>query len=131
MEAEGIAVANPAPGFLKVPRSHIVLRPAGARVRVTLNGEVLADSRDAIEMREGTYAPVFYVPRKDVRMERLERSAHSSHCPYKGDASHFSLVGGARDVAWSYERPYDEMLEIRDLISFYPKRVDAIAVSNE
>lgn len=122
---------NPAPGFQNVPRSHIALRPAGARVRVTLNGEVLADSRDAIEMREGSYAPVYYLPRRDVRMERLERSAHASHCSYKGDASHFSLVNGPQNVAWSYEQPYDEMVDIRDLVAFYPKRVDAIAVTSE
>jgi len=122
---------NPAPGFRKVPRSHIVTQAAGRRVRVTLNGELLADSREALEMREGDYAPVYYLPRQDVRMARLERSAHATHCPFKGDAAHYSIVGGPRDVAWSYERPYDEMIEIRDLIAFYPKRVDAIAVSND
>jgi uncharacterized protein (DUF427 family) len=122
---------NPAPGFRNIPRSHIATRPVAVRVRVTLNGEVLADSREAIEMREGSYAPVYYLPRKDVRMARFERSAHSTHCPYKGDAAHFSIVDGPQNVAWSYERPYDEMLEIRDRIGFYPKRVDAIAVSND
>lgn len=122
---------NPAPGFRKIPRSHIVTQPAGRRVRVTLGGAPLADSRDALEMREGDYPPVYYLPRKDVRMERLERSAHATHCPFKGDAAHFSAVNGAQNVAWSYERPYDEMLEIRDLVAFYPKRVDAITVTED
>lgn len=122
---------NPAPGFRQFPRSHIVTRPAGRRVQVVLAGEVLADSRNAIEMREGTYAPVYYLPREDVRMARFERSNHASHCPFKGEATHYSLTGGPRNLAWSYEQPYDEMLDIRDRIAFYPKRVDAISVSND
>ena len=125
------AVPNPAPGFRQFPRSHIVTRPAGRRVQVTLNGEVLADSRNAIEMREGAYAPVHYLPREDVRMARLERSDHATHCPFKGDATHYSLAGGPQDVAWSYERPYDEMQDIRGHLAFYAKRVDAISVSND
>jgi uncharacterized protein (DUF427 family) len=122
-------MANSAPGFKNVPRSHIVTRPAGKRVRVTVNGAVIADSRDALELNEGTYAPVYYLPRKDVKMERLVRTEHSTHCPYKGDASYFSVAGGPRNAAWSYEHPYDEMLEIKDLLAFYASKVDSIAVS--
>jgi uncharacterized protein (DUF427 family) len=77
-------MANPAPGFKKVPRSHIVSRPAGRRVRVTVNGEVIADSRNAVEMKEGTYPAAYYLPRADVKMERLARTAHTTHCPFKG-----------------------------------------------
>jgi uncharacterized protein (DUF427 family) len=122
---------NPAPGFRKVPRSHIVLRPAGKRVRVTVAGVIIADSRAAIEMREGAYAAVYYFPRKDVRMERLVRTDHRTHCPFKGDAAYFSIAHGPENAAWSYEQPYDEMLEIRDLVSFYPGKVDAIALSED
>jgi uncharacterized protein (DUF427 family) len=124
-------VPNPAPGFQRFPRSHIVTRPAGRRVQVTLNGEVLADSRNAIEMREGTHAPVYYLPRADVRMARFERSNHVTHCPFKGDATHYSLAGGPQNLAWSYEKPYDEMQDILGHVAFYPKRVDAISVSND
>lgn len=123
-------MANPAPGFKKVPRSHIVTRPAAKRVRVTVNGELIADSRAALEMLEGSYAPVYYLPRADVKMERLARTAHSTHCPFKGDASYYSIVGGPENAVWSYEQPYDEMLDIKDLVSFYPGKVDAIAVSD-
>ncbi len=123
-------MANPAPGFRKTPRSHIVTRPVGKRVRVTLKGEVLADSRDALEMREGSYPPVYYVPRKDVKMERLVRTAHATHCPYKGDASYFSIVDGPENAVWSYEQPYDEMRDIQDLLAFYPNKV-AIALGDE
>ena len=124
-------MANPAPGFRDVPRSHIVTRPAGRRVRVTLGGEVLADSHDAIELREGGYAPVFYFPRRDVRMERLAVSAHTTYCPYKGTASYFSVVGGPENAAWSYERPYDEMHDIRGRLAFYANKVDTIALSDD
>jgi uncharacterized protein (DUF427 family) len=122
---------NPAPGFQKVPRSHITTRPAGRRVRVTLGGEVLADSRGALELREGSYAPVYYLPRHDVRMERLVGSPHTTYCPYKGSATYFSVAGGPASVAWSYEQPYDEMQDIRALLAFYPRKVDAIALSDD
>jgi uncharacterized protein (DUF427 family) len=123
--------ANPAPGFKKVARSHIVTRPAGKRVRVTVNGEVIADSRAALEMKEGSYPAVYYLPRADVKMERLVRTAHSTHCPFKGDASHFAFVDGPENVAWSYERPYDELLDIKDLLAFYPNKVDSISATDE
>jgi uncharacterized protein (DUF427 family) len=117
---------NSAPGFKKVPRSHILTRPAGRRVRVSVNGEVIADSMDALEMREGDYPAVLYFPRQDVRMQRLERTWRSTHCPYKGEASYFSIAGGPENAAWSYEQPYDEMLGIKDRVAFYAAKVDAI-----
>ena len=67
---------NPAPGFKKRPDWRIVTRPAGARVQVSLNGQVIADSTDAVRLEEGTYPEVFYFPRKDVKMDRLERTGH-------------------------------------------------------
>jgi len=120
--------AHPAPGFRDVPRSHIVTSPAAGRVRVIAGGVVIADTREAIELKEAGHAPVLYLPRKDVDMARLERTAHRTHCPYKGDASYFSIAGGAQNAAWSYEHPYDEMLEIREMLAFYPGKVDAIRV---
>jgi len=107
----------------------IVSRPAGARVRVTFHGEVIADTRDAVALAEGSYPVVFYIPRKDVRMDRLERTSHRTHCPYKGDASYYSIQGGPANAVWSYEQPKEDMLAIKDLLAFYPDKVDAIAVS--
>ncbi len=78
------------------PEHRIETRPAGVRVRVTFKGEVIADSRDAIRMDEAKYPPVYYLPRKDVKMDRLARSEHRTHCPFKGDASYFSLKDGPR-----------------------------------
>src|SRR4051812_31909515 len=84
--------ANPAPGFKKYPKHRVAARPAGVRVQVRLNGEVIADSRGAValdETPEGhVVAPVvYYLPRKDVKMDRLVRSNHETHCPFKGQAS--------------------------------------------
>jgi uncharacterized protein (DUF427 family) len=105
-------------------KRRIETRPAGVRVRVTFNGEVIADSRDAILLEESRYAPVYYIPRKDVKMERLVRSDNRTHCPFKGDASYFSFKGGPENAVWSYEQPYDDMSVIKDLLAFYPDKVE-------
>jgi len=111
---------------MKLPAGHISIAPAAARVRVTLKGEVIADTREALALKEGSYPVVYYIPRKDVMMSRLERTAHSTHCPFKGDASYFSLQDGPENAVWSYEKPYDEMTMIKDYLAFYPNKVDAI-----
>jgi uncharacterized protein (DUF427 family) len=106
----------------------IVTRPAGVRVHVTCRGEVIADSDAAIAMEEGAYPVVYYFPRRDVKMEKLARTAHSTHCPHKGDASYYSIVGGPENAVWSYEQPKAGMESIRGLLAFYPQKVDAIRV---
>jgi uncharacterized protein (DUF427 family) len=109
----------------------IVTRPAGRRVRVTFRGEVIADSRDAIAMEEGAYPVVFYFPRRDVQMQKLARTAHATHCPYKGDASYYSIAGGPDNAVWSYEAPIAGMQAIKGLLAFYPDKVDSIAVADD
>jgi uncharacterized protein (DUF427 family) len=99
------------------------------RVVVTLAGEVIAESTDALTLREANYPPVSYIPRKDVNMAMLERTAHASYCPYKGDAAYFSIpVGGERSVnaVWTYESPYSAVAQIKDHVAFYTDRVDSI-----
>jgi uncharacterized protein (DUF427 family) len=125
------STGNPAPGYKKYPGHRIETKPAGVRVRVTFKGEVIADTKDAIAMQEAmrpgasTVAPVvYYIPRKDVKMDRLTRTTHSTHCPFKGDASYFSFKDGPENAVWSYERPYDEMSVIKDLVAFYPNKVE-------
>jgi uncharacterized protein (DUF427 family) len=125
------SIGNPAPGFKKHPDHRVTTKPAGLRVRVTFQGDVIADSRDAIALEEGNYPPVYYLPRKDVKMQRLARTTHSTHCPFKGEASYFSLVNGPEDAIWSYEQPYDEMVAIKEMVAFYPDKVDAIDLSRE
>ena len=122
---------NPAPGFKQYPGHDVSAKPAGVRVRVTFRGEVVADTTRAVALEEGagpkTVAPVvYYLPRADVKMERLVRSAHQTYCPFKGQASYYSFRDGPEDAVWSYENPYDEMSSIRELVSFYPDKVDAI-----
>jgi uncharacterized protein (DUF427 family) len=123
--------ANPAPGFKKYPDHRISAKAAGVRVRVTFRGEVIADTTRAIALEEGkgpkTVAPVvYYIPRADVKMERLVRSSQQTYCPFKGQASYYSFKDGPQDAVWSYETPYDEMSSLKELVSFYPDKVDAI-----
>lgn len=125
------STGNPAPGYKQYPGHRIETKPADVRVRVTFNGEVIADTKDAIAMQEAmrpggsTVAPVvYYIPRKDVKMDRLMRTSHRTHCPFKGDASYFSFKNGPQNAVWSYERPYDEITVIKDLVAFYPDKVE-------
>lgn len=104
----------------------ITTRQAQARVRVSYNGEVIADSTDALILEEGNYPPVYYVPRKDVKMERLIRTSHTTYCPHKGQATYYSISNGgqtARNAVWSYETPIEPVAAIRELLAFYPDRV--------
>ena len=119
---------NPAPGFKTRPEHCIETKAAARHVQVKYKGELIADSRKALVMHEGTYAPVYYVPRADVKMDRLARTSHRTHCPFKGDASYYSIANGPENAVWSYEQPYDEMMPIKDLLAFYPDKVE-IAVT--
>jgi uncharacterized protein (DUF427 family) len=114
--------SNSGPGYRKHPAHLVATQPAAVRVQVTFNRQVIADSREAIRLDEGGYAPVYYIPRKDVKMERLTRTDHQTYCPFKGDASYYSILDGPRNAAWTYERPYDEVLLIKDHLAFYPDK---------
>ena len=123
---------NPAPGFKKYPKHKVSTRPASARVQVRYQGEVIAETRHALELHETheghVLAPVvYYLPREDVRMERLTRSSHQTECPFKGSASYYSLKNGPENSVWSYEQPYDEMLAIKGLLAFYPDKFEITA----
>jgi uncharacterized protein (DUF427 family) len=104
----------------------ITTQPAGKRVKVTFRGEIIADSTRAIALKEGSYPVVYYIPREDVKMERLVRTSHQTHCPYKGDASYYSIGKDAENAVWSYEQPLDDMTSIKGLLAFYPNKVDSI-----
>ena len=111
------------------PDHPITIERTPARVIVRVAGRVVADTRGALSLREAGYAPVQYIPRQDVDMTLLDRTTHSSYCPYKGDCSYFSIpLGGERsaDAVWSYENPYPAVMAIKDHLAFYPTRVDAI-----
>ncbi len=99
------------------------------QVVVTVAGRVLADTRDALVLREAAYPAVQYVPRKDVDLALLKRTELATYCPYKGHCSYFSIpLGGDRsaNAVWTYEAPYAAVSVIKDYLAFYPERVDAI-----
>jgi uncharacterized protein (DUF427 family) len=114
------------------PDHPILIEPNPRRVTVRLNGAVLADTTEALTLREANYPAVQYIPRKDVDMAALVRSDTHTYCPYKGEAAYFSIPGGgarSRDAIWTYEAPFGAVAPIKDHLAFYPDRVDAIDVS--
>lgn len=113
------------PVMLPGPDHPITITPTSGRVVVKAGGRVVADTRRALTLREASYPPVQYIPRADADMSLLTRTDHSTHCPYKGDASYYSLPG-APNAVWSYESPHPAMAAIRDHLAFYPTRVDSI-----
>ncbi len=111
------------------PDHPITIERNKGRVVVTLGGRVIADTRGALTLREASYPPVQYIPRKDVDMAALSRSDTATYCPYKGEAAYFSIpAGGERSVnaIWTYETPYDAVAALKDHLAFYPDRIDAI-----
>ena len=112
------------------PDHPITIEPNVHRVVVKVAGHVVADTRDALTLREAKYPAVQYIPRKNIDMTLLERSTHATYCPYKGDASYYSIpVGGDRSLnaVWTYETPFEAMAQIKDYLAFYPDRVDEIS----
>ena len=111
------------------PDHPISIEPNLSRVVVTFGGQVIADSRAALTLREASYPPVQYFPREDVDMAALTRSDHTTYCPYKGEASYYSIpAGGDRSLnaVWTYETPFEAMTQIKEYVAFYPDRVDEI-----
>lgn len=105
---------------------HIKTRKAPGTWVVRAAGAVLGETANAVELTEGDYPPVIYFPRADIAMALLEKSEKTSHCPWKGDASYYSVEGksGAiEDAAWSYEAPLESMQAIAGHLAFYPDRV--------
>ena len=117
------------PGFERQPDYPLGIKVADGSVRVIYRGEKVADSVSAICMTESTYDPVFYIPKDDVRMELLSATEDKTHCPFKGDASYWSITyndATAVNAAWSYETPFDEVVEIAGALAFYASAVDSI-----
>jgi uncharacterized protein (DUF427 family) len=111
------------------PDHPITIEKSGKVVRVIYRGKKIAESSDVIVMREASYAPVYYFPRSDVKMDALARTAHTSWCPYKGEASYFSICHDderTENAIWSYETPFEAVEAIRERLAFYPNKVDRI-----
>jgi uncharacterized protein (DUF427 family) len=112
------------------PDHPISIEANPSRVVVKVSGQVIADTSDALTLREASYPAVQYIPRRDVDMAALTRSEHTTFCPYKGDASYFSIpAGGDRsvDAVWTYEAPFEAMAQIKNYVAFYPDRIDEIS----
>jgi len=108
------------------PDHPITVKASGGRVVVRFGDRIVADTRNALTLREASYPAVFYIPREDADMAALRRTEHHTWCPYKGEASYFSLPGDEErsiNAVWSYEAPHDAVAPIRDHLAFYPDRV--------
>jgi uncharacterized protein (DUF427 family) len=117
------AVKIPGPGH------PITIEPNPNRIVVSFGGRAVAGSKRALTLREAAIPPVQYIPREDVDMALLERTSHATYCPFKGDASYYSIRTGDRfseNAIWTYEAPHEAVAAIKDHLAFYPSRVDNI-----
>ena len=128
MEQTALTAAKPVkiPG----PDHPIAIERNPARVVVTVGGRIVADTRDALTLREAHYPAVQYIPLRDVVQDRLKPSDTETYCPYKGDASYYHVVTEAGDTVddaiWTYLQPYPAVGQIAGHVAFYPNRVDKI-----
>ena len=114
------------PAYDKYPQHTIEIDSKPVPARIVWEGEVIAETQHALVLREGKYPACLYVPRGDARMEFFERTDHSTHCPFKGDASYYTLARGdqrSENTVWTYEAPFDQVAAIRDHLAFYADRV--------
>jgi uncharacterized protein (DUF427 family) len=115
------------PVLVPGPGHPITVTPAGTTVTVTWNDRVVAKTDDALVLQESTYRPVHYLPLDAVDADVLQPSTHRTYCPYKGDASYYSLRDGERvaeNAVWCYVAPYDAVSEIAGRVAFYPHQVE-------
>ena len=112
------------------PDHPISIQHNRARVVVSVAGHVIADTRNALTLREADYPAVQYIPREDVDLTQLEPTDHATYCPYKGDCTYYSVPAGRKksvNAVWTYEDPFPAVEQIRGHVAFYPDRVDEIA----
>jgi uncharacterized protein (DUF427 family) len=106
----------------------ITIAPTPGRVRVRVNGEIVADTHNALGLKEATLPVVQYIPMTDVVQDLLTRTSTSTYCPYKGEASYYSVTTAAgdtaEDVIWTYEQPYPAVAAIAGHVAFYPDKAE-------
>lgn len=106
----------------------ITVRPTGSRVTVRVGDVTVAESDSALSLAEASYPVVQYIPIGDVDQSLLERTDTRTYCPYKGDASYYSvrMPGGKTetDLIWTYEQPYEAVAQIAGHVAFYPNRAE-------
>lgn len=114
------------------PDHPITVQPNPRLVRVVFNGKIVADTSRALSLKEADYPAVLYIPREDADMSAMVPTQHHTQCPYKGEASYFTLKADgktAENPVWSYEKPFPAVAEIAGHLAFYPDRVDRIEQS--
>jgi uncharacterized protein (DUF427 family) len=108
------------------PDHPITIAKNPKRVRISAGGTVIAETANALTLREASYPPVQYIPRSDAKMDLLTKTDRGSYCPYKGDAGYFTINAGGKPIEnaiWTYEQPYDSVKEIEGHLAFYPDKV--------
>ena len=113
--------------FHRFPDYRVDLDPNPQKVRVRFAGEVVAESERSVLVRETKHEPVVYFPRADVRMDLLEHTGHETTCPFKGEASYWTIRVGERvaeNAVWSYEDPFEDVAGLKDYVAFYPDRTE-------
>ncbi len=119
------------PGHQAHPDHKVIEKRVDRPISVEINGEVVAESRDVIEVDEDGNPPRFYFPRTDVRMGHLSRTESTTRCPFKGLAHYYSVRAGGRvfeDSVWTYEEPYEEHAALRDRLAFYEGKIPEVSV---
>jgi uncharacterized protein (DUF427 family) len=110
----------------------ITIEPTKGRVQVRVNGELVADTSAALQLQEATLPLVQYIPFSDVVQHVLTRTDTSTYCPFKGDASYYSVTTSAgdtvEDVIWTYEQPYPAVAGIAGHVAFYPNKAEISVV---
>ena len=115
------------PMMVPSPAHPITVVPTPSRVVVKVDGKIIADTTSALTLQEASYPPVQYIPMADVDQSLLRRTDTSSYCPFKGDASYYTIATSDRelpDAVWSYETPYPAVDVIAGYVAFYPQRVE-------
>ena len=122
-----LADANPAPGFAKHPNYAVTLQPVNEVMTVEVDGQIIGESRRAVQLLETKHRPVWYMPLQDLKPELIEATSTQTYCPFKGYASYWSVVLPeltVDDAIWAYMTPYDECTDITGFASFYTNKVD-------
>lgn len=114
---------NPAPGFTNHPNHQVDIHPFDGDLKVTVDGQIIAEVNGALVLTESKYQPAYYIAKSALPKQLLEPSSHTTYCPFKGNASYYHLHHDGKkydNAIWRYENPYDEVYAIKDYLAFYP-----------